>query len=191
MKYTPSPIPTNFPADVRAWLGDELRRISAALNGVDNVRLKTQGAEPSKYADGDIVYADGTSWNPGDGEGMYVREAGAWVKTGAGAGGGATELSGLSDVNTSTPTNRNALMADGVDWESRALVEADISDLGSYTESAANETITGSWTFKGTLEVEHSASTDYGRFYHTGSDFIIEASPPPTTNYFKMTNSRS
>ena len=45
---------------------------------------------------------------------------------------GATQLSDLSDVNTSTPTNRNVLVADGIDWESRALVEADISDLGSY-----------------------------------------------------------
>ena len=46
--------------------------------------------------------------------------------------GGASQLSDLSDVNTSTPTNRNVLVADGIDWESRALVEADISDLGSY-----------------------------------------------------------
>lgn len=45
---------------------------------------------------------------------------------------GATQLSELSDVNTSTPTNRNVLVADGVDFESRALVEADISDLQSY-----------------------------------------------------------
>ncbi len=52
-----------------------------------------------------------------------------------GAGGGASQLSELSDVNTSTPTNRNVLAADGIDWESRALVEADISDLGSYLTS--------------------------------------------------------
>lgn len=32
----------------------------------------------------------------------------------------------LSDVNSATPTNLNALMADGVDWESRALTAADI-----------------------------------------------------------------
>lgn len=48
------------------------------------------------------------------------------------AGGGASELSDLSDVNTSTPTNRFALIADGTDFESRAITEADISDLGSY-----------------------------------------------------------
>ena len=56
-----------------------------------------------------------------------------------GGGGGASELSDLSDVNTSTATNRNVLVADGVDWESRALVEADISDLGSYLTSESND----------------------------------------------------
>lgn len=50
--------------------------------------------------------------------------------------GGASQLSDLSDVNTSTPTNRNVLVADGVDFESRALVEADISDLGSYANAS-------------------------------------------------------
>lgn len=130
MKYRPSPIPNTFQAETRNWLNAELRRIATALEGVDNLRLNTQGAEPSKYEDGDVVYADGTSWDPGSGEGMYVRENGAWVK--AGGASGATELSGLSDVNTSTPTNRNALIADGIDWESRPIVEADVSDLGSY-----------------------------------------------------------
>ena len=55
---------------------------------------------------------------------------------GSGGGGGASELSDLSDVNTSTPTNRNVLVADGGDWESRALVEADISDFGSYADAS-------------------------------------------------------
>ena len=39
-----------------------------------------------------------------------------------------TELSDLSDVNTSTPTNRNFLVADGVDWGSRPIQEADLPD---------------------------------------------------------------
>ena len=57
----------------------------------------------------------------------------------------ATQLSGLSDVNTSTPTNRNVLVADGVDWESRALVEADISDLTHVTGNATHTgDVTGS-----------------------------------------------
>lgn len=63
---------------------------------------------------GEVYFYNGTSWS---------QIAGS---------GGASELSDLSDVNTSTATNRNVLVADGTDWESRALVEADISDLGSY-----------------------------------------------------------
>ena len=54
---------------------------------------------------------------------------------------GATELSDLSDVNTSTATNRNVLIADGIDFESRALVEADISDLGSYLTGITGESL--------------------------------------------------
>jgi len=55
---------------------------------------------------------------------------------------GVSELSDLSDVGVTTPTDKNALMADGDSWESRALVEADISDLGSYAASGANSDIT-------------------------------------------------
>lgn len=58
------------------------------------------------------------------------------------------ELADLDDVNTSTPTDRNVLVADGVDWESRALIELDISDLDKYTQTEvdnllANKSDTG------------------------------------------------
>ena len=37
--------------------------------------------EPEKPQQGDIRYADGSTWNPGSGEGIYFRNsAGAWVK---------------------------------------------------------------------------------------------------------------
>jgi len=57
--------------------------------------------------------------------------------------GGATQLSDLTDVNTSTVTNRNVLVADGVDFESRALLEADISDLQSYLINLTGSVIGG------------------------------------------------
>ena len=53
----------------------------------------------------------------------------------------AYQLSDLSDVNTSTVTDKFVLVADGVDFESRALVEADISDLGTYLENVTGESI--------------------------------------------------
>ena len=51
---------------------------------------------------------------------------------------GATQLSDLSDVNTTTPTNKNALMADGIDWESRPLVVNDISNMPLLAPSFVN-----------------------------------------------------
>ena len=54
----------------------------------------------------------------------------------------AAQLSDLSDVGVTTPTDKNALMADGDSWESRALVEADISDLGSYITATSTNTLT-------------------------------------------------
>lgn len=35
---------------------------------------------PSNPQNGDIIYADGTNWDPGSGEGFYGHEAGSWVK---------------------------------------------------------------------------------------------------------------
>lgn len=52
---------------------------------------------------------------------------------------GANQLTDLIDVNTATTTNRNVLVADGIDFESRALVEADISDL-SHTVDTDDQT---------------------------------------------------
>ena len=64
------------------------------------------------------------------------------VKAYVDASGGASQLSDLSDVNTSTPTDKNVLVGDGVDFESRPLVEADISDLGTYSTASSTETLT-------------------------------------------------
>jgi len=55
-----------------------------------------------------------------------------WVSEAAG-GGGASQLSDLSDVVSAANTDKYALMANGTTgYVGRALVEADISDLGTY-----------------------------------------------------------
>lgn len=80
-----------------------------------------------------------------------------------GGGGGASQLSDLSDVNTSTPTNRNVLIADGVDWESRPLTEADISDLNTYIPLSGTEVgspVTGNIKFTNGAEIFRGV-TDY------------------------------
>lgn len=50
--------------------------------GRDRLELVEQNAEPEKLYDGLIVYADGTNWNPGGGEGVYVYYAGQWNRLG-------------------------------------------------------------------------------------------------------------
>ena len=53
----------------------------------------------------------------------------------------AYQLSDLSNVGATTPPDKYVLIADGDSWESRALVEADISDLGTYIEDITGESI--------------------------------------------------
>lgn len=63
------------------WLTDELARVASAMQEFSSLRLVVLYAEPDKPRTGMLVYADGTSWNPGSGEGVYVRtSAGAWSK---------------------------------------------------------------------------------------------------------------
>ena len=70
--------------------------------------------------------------------------AGTWerVLTLSDLGGGASQLDELSDVVSATNTNRFALVANGTTgYVGRALVEADISDLGTYLTDITGETL--------------------------------------------------
>ena len=62
------------------YMDRELRRISVAMTALAEGFLLKIHVEPIKKRDGMIRYADGTDWNPGGGEGIYARIAGAWVK---------------------------------------------------------------------------------------------------------------
>lgn len=91
------------------------------------------------------------------------------------AGAGATELSELSDVTSSTPTNRNALMADGADFTSRAIVEADISDLSH----SVGVTGLGIWKYR----TETAAPPASGQIRFNNADVSLA-----TTFYLHETN---
>jgi hypothetical protein len=58
----------------------ELEAIERAFNLQDFVQLKQINAPPEKPRDGLVVYADGTNWNPGAGEGIYAFFATVWNK---------------------------------------------------------------------------------------------------------------
>ncbi len=102
------------------------------------------------------------STTPAD-DNLVLQADGTWV---ANTGGGATELSDLTDVNTSTPTNRHVLVADGVDFESRRLVAADIDFtatnrfLGRDTAGAGDGEEITAGAARTILNVEDNAAAD-------------------------------
>lgn len=80
--YTPTPVPRGNLEALENYLESELQRLAIDLEA--NIIAKVQLAEtfvvPSKPRDGLLVFADGTSWNPGSGRGIYVYSSSAWVK---------------------------------------------------------------------------------------------------------------
>ena len=120
-------------------LASELRQISASIDELNNWEIPVFFQEPEKPQRGQIIYADATGWNPGEGTGVYTYDGTSWNKIGTAAGGGATQLLELSDVASVTYTNREVLVSNGSVYSSRLLTEADISDLGSYVAEAPED----------------------------------------------------
>ena len=82
MSYTPK-IPPHVPEDLLPYLDDEFTRVAQVLNRVESGEYQILYAQPSRIFPGLVVYADGTTWNPGSGEGIYRRSlANTWVKVG-------------------------------------------------------------------------------------------------------------
>lgn len=83
--YRPSTVPSLGSPAIERFLQQELDRIArATADAHEYVRYEVLYAAPGKMSAGDVVYADGTSWNPGAGEGLYRRNKGntAWVHLG-------------------------------------------------------------------------------------------------------------
>lgn len=79
--FEPTAVPVSFQG-LRSWLAAQLRLIADTLSAptVRGVTFAILAAEPARFQNGDVVYADGASWNPGSGAGLYERRSGAWVK---------------------------------------------------------------------------------------------------------------
>jgi len=74
------PLGTDVLKDVSDWAYDEFKNVEQGFMDLDRVRMATAFVEPTKKRDGDIVFADGTEWDPGDGQGAYIYYGGAWHK---------------------------------------------------------------------------------------------------------------
>lgn len=64
------------------WLDQELQKIEQANQGLDFIQLKEWHSEPPKPRNGGVYYADGTDWNPGNGQGVYIFDGTNFVQLG-------------------------------------------------------------------------------------------------------------
>ncbi len=80
MKYQVPATAPEAPKEFQIWMVDELRHISDAIGEIetDSVFLKQWNVEPARLYDGQIIYADGTNFDPGSGEGFYGYHSAAW-----------------------------------------------------------------------------------------------------------------
>lgn len=81
--YTPQPTPQSDSLhDLVVYVSGELDRLSGVLQEVqvDYIQFNVHYAAPDKPVVGQVYYADGTSWNPGTGEGLYLYTSAGWSK---------------------------------------------------------------------------------------------------------------
>lgn len=66
------------------WLREQLVQIAAEVNepNPEFLTLQALHAAPARLYDGLTVYADGSDWDPGSGEGIYTYYNSTWNKLG-------------------------------------------------------------------------------------------------------------
>jgi len=161
-----------FPAATDTLVGlastDTLTNKTIDANGTGNSISNIDVADLANGTDGELI-----TWSAaGVAETVAVGTA-THVLTSNGVGvaptfqeaaGGASQLSELSDVVSATNTDKFALMANGTTgYVGRALVEADISDLGTYVTAAeAITAVEGEATlvFSGSISIGGHAFND-------------------------------
>ena len=75
--YAPGEPPTSD--ELANFLREELQKINAAITALSLGHLDKSFVAPTKPREGDLRFADGTTWNPGSGKGIYYYNGTAWV----------------------------------------------------------------------------------------------------------------
>lgn len=75
--YQPGEPPSD-PAQLQRFLREELRKLKAALDALADGFDPVTYAAPPKPRDGMRRNADGTTWNPGSGKGLYRYDGTTW-----------------------------------------------------------------------------------------------------------------
>lgn len=77
-------VPQEFDPEVRAWLIGLQKRIYDAISVLEpeQLILDKLSVSPDKPSDGEVIYADGTNYDPGSGVGIYYFDGTSYVKLG-------------------------------------------------------------------------------------------------------------
>lgn len=78
--YSPEPPPLGIePSSALNWAYQEFLKISGLMALIESggVMMEFTSA-PSKPRERQVVFADGTNWNPGNGKGVYCYYNSAW-----------------------------------------------------------------------------------------------------------------
>lgn len=79
-KPAPPPLMSDENAnELGKWAQQQMEQLAAALENPDVTQYNVLHVEPEKPREGQVVVADGTDWDPGDGAGQYMYIGGAWV----------------------------------------------------------------------------------------------------------------
>ena len=82
MAFTPRNVPGE-PKELPFFLGQEFRNVATATAEMGRMmQMEMLYVAPKRFSEGCVCFADGTSWNPGSGRGLYVYHTGAWRKLG-------------------------------------------------------------------------------------------------------------
>lgn len=80
--YVPEDFTSSEAPMLSAWILKELWRISATFELALVREVEFLNSAPAKTYEGMIRGADGTNWNPGSGQGVYVYYNSTWNKLG-------------------------------------------------------------------------------------------------------------
>ena len=119
-RWTPNPAPSSNDK-LSDYLFHELNRLSDVIFNIDVMRLEQTNQTVDKARDGDIRYADGTNWNPGQGQNLYYYDGTNWIAFAGGSGAGSyaeffdTSQQTVASINTAYPVTWNGTdVTDGV-----------------------------------------------------------------------------
>jgi len=77
LSYAPAPVPQD-PELLPQYLQTELLKLKSVIRSVIEGGVEVYHTAPDRVWDGRMVLADGSDWDPGYGEGVYVYYAGDW-----------------------------------------------------------------------------------------------------------------